>query len=131
MYNIFITIRVQNLFYFRNNFESIIILGDFYVEPINAIMTTFMAENNFHDITKSNTCLQTPSGRYIDLILTNKPNSFQNTGVKETIVSDHYLLILLFLKNSFLRLPSKKIFYRIYLTLDVTGFLNYIRNLLE
>lgn len=51
-------------------------LGYFNMEPTNPIMITFMTENNFVNIIKSNICFKIASGGCIDLILTNKPKEF-------------------------------------------------------
>ena len=67
--------------------SNIFIQEDFNIPPTNPIMTTFMQDNNFANIIKSNTCFITPYGRCMDLILTSKPERFQNTGVIETGVS--------------------------------------------
>ena len=91
----------------RSNFENIVVLWDFIMEPTNQEMTTFMADNDFINIIKSNTCFKTSTGTCIHLILTNKPKSFQNTGVIETGVSDHHLLIFSILKTSFTKNATK------------------------
>ena len=62
----------------RSNFENIVALGDFNMEPTNQEMNTFMCDNDFINIIKSNTCFKISTGTCIDLILTNKPKSFQN-----------------------------------------------------
>ena len=80
--------------------ENIVVLGDFNTEPTNQEMTTFMSDNDFINIIKSNTCFKISTGICIDLILTNKLKSFRNTGVIKTGVSNHHLLIFLFLKTS-------------------------------
>ena len=103
----FITELTKVLDKCRSNFENIVVLGDFNIEPTNQEMTTFMSDNDFINIIKSNTCFKTSTGTCIDLILTNKPKSFQNTGVIETGVSDHHLLIFSILKISFTKMPSK------------------------
>ena len=71
------------------------------MEPTNHEMTTFISGNDFINIIKSNTCFNLSTGTCIDLILTNKPKSFQNTGVIETGVTDHHFLMFSFLKTSF------------------------------
>ena len=58
----------------RSNFENIVVLGDFNMEPTNEIMITFMADNDF--LFKSNTCFKTSTGTCIDLILTKKTKKF-------------------------------------------------------
>ena len=80
-------------------------------------MTTFMSDNDFINIIKSNACFKTSTGTCIDLILTNMRKSFQNTGVIETGVSDHHLLIFSFLKT-FTKMPPNKLLYRKYKSFD-------------
>ena len=48
----------------------------------------------------------------IDLILTNKPRSYQITNVTETGVSDCHKLILTFMKSYISRLKPKNVHYR-------------------
>ena len=38
-----------------SDFRNIVVVGDFDMEPTNQIMTTFMADNDFINIIKSNT----------------------------------------------------------------------------
>ena len=73
----FITELTKVLDKCRSNFENSVLLGDFNMEPANQEMTTFMSDNDFINIIKSNTCFKTSTGTCIDLILTNKPKSFQ------------------------------------------------------
>ena len=54
----------------KSNFENIVVLGDFNLEPTNQVMTTFMADNDFMNIIKSNTFFKTSTGRSINLKLT-------------------------------------------------------------
>ena len=70
----FITELTKVLDKCRSNFENIVVLGDFNMEPTNEIMITFMADNDF--IFKSNTCFKTSTGTCIDLILTKKTKKF-------------------------------------------------------
>ena len=52
----FITELTKVLDKCRSNFENIVVLGDFNMEPTNPIMTTFMVDNDFINKSKSNTC---------------------------------------------------------------------------
>ena len=94
-------------------------------------MITFMSDNDFINIIKSNKCFKTSTGTCIDLILTNKPKSSQNTGVIETGVSDHRLLIFSFLKAPFTKMLSNKLLYRKYKSFDKIRFLKDVSNLIE
>ena len=69
----------------RSNFENNFVLGDFNTEPTNQEMTAFISENDFINIITS---FKTSTGTCIDIILTNQPKSFQNTGVIERGDSD-------------------------------------------
>ena len=50
--------------------------------------------------------------RYIDLFLTNSAQSFQNTSVFATGISDFHTMILTILKKSFPKSAPKKVLYR-------------------
>ena len=104
----FITELTKVLDKCRSNFENIA-LRDFIMESTNNEMTSFMSDNDFINIIKSNSCFKTSTGTYIDLVLKNKPKSFQNTGVIETGVSYHHVLIFSFLKISFIKMPPNKL----------------------
>ena len=52
----------------RSNFKNIVVLGDSNVEPTNQEITTFMSDNNFINIIKSNTCFKTSTGTCMDFI---------------------------------------------------------------
>ena len=101
------------------------------MEPTNQEMTTFMSKNDFINIIKFNTCFKISTGICIDLILTNKPKSFQNTGVIETDVSDHHLLIFSFLKTVFTKMPPNKLRYCKCSSFDKIRFLKYVSNVPE
>ena len=74
----------------RSNFENIVVLGDFNMEPTNQEMTALMSDKDFIDIIKSNTCSRTSTGICIE------PKHFRNTGVIETGVSDHHIITTYF-----------------------------------
>ena len=61
------------------------------VQPTNQILKT-LEDNSFVNLIKSNACFKSKPGSCIDLILTNKPKNFQNSGVMEPGVSDHHAL---------------------------------------
>ena len=48
------------------------------MQPTNQILETFLEDNSFVNLIKSNTCFMSKSGSCIDLILTNKPKGFRN-----------------------------------------------------
>ena len=52
-------------------------------------MKSFLNSNSFTNLIKTNTCFK-GAGSCIDLILTNRKNSFQYTKSYETGLSDHH-----------------------------------------
>ena len=63
----------------------------------------------------------------IDLILTNKPRSFQITNVTETGVSDCHKLISTFTKSYISRLKLKNVHYRGYNNFNEEKFLSDVK----
>ena len=70
--NYFITELIKILDKCRS-YENTVILRDFNMQPTNQILETFLEDNNFVNLIKSNACFKSKSESYIDLILTNKP----------------------------------------------------------
>ena len=93
------------------------------MQPTNQILKTFLEDNSFVNLIKSNTCFKSKPGCCFDFILTNKPKRFQNSGVMETGVSDHHVLIFSFLKTTFTKMPPNKLQYRNYKKFEVYSFL--------
>ena len=129
--NYFITELTKILDKCRGSYENTVILGDFNMQPTNQILKTFLEDNSFVNLIKSNTCFKSKPGSCIDLILTNKPKSFQNSGVMETGVSDHHALIFSFLKTTFTKMPPNKLQYRNYKKFEVHSFLQDVEQLPE
>ena len=75
-------------------YDNIIINGDFNLTPDSPVMSEFLELNSLYNHMKEKTCWKSKEGSTIDLILSNKKFSLMNTGVLETGLSDHHLLIL-------------------------------------
>ena len=77
-----------------NNYDNIILMGDFNIDikKENSIaydkLEEFCDTFNLTNLVKSETCFMNNHKSAIDLILTNKPRSFQITNVTEIGVSD-------------------------------------------
>ena len=96
-------------------FDNIILLGDFNSEISENSMKEFCDMYNLKSLVKEPTCFKNidkPS--CIDLILTNKPKSFQDTKVIETGLSDFHKLTISVLKISFKKEKPNIISYRCY-----------------
>ena len=58
----------------------------------------------------------------IDLFITNSSNSFQNTGVVSTGLSDFHKMVVTVLKSTYTKAKPKEIAYRNYKDFDQTTF---------
>ena len=129
--NCFITELTEILDKYSGSYENIVILGDFSMQPTNQILKTFLEDNSFVNLIKSNTCFKSKPGSCIDLILTNKPKKIQNTGVMEAGISDHHTFIFPFLKTTFPKTPPNKLQYRDYKQFEAHSFLQDVGQIPE
>ena len=82
--------------------DNFIVLGDLNTEISNSFLEQFCALYNLQSLIKKPTCFKSvdnPSCK--DLILTNHPKCFQNSGVYETGTSDFHKLTFAVLKTYF------------------------------
>ena len=101
------------------------------MQPTNQVLEAFLENNSFVNLIKSNTCFKSKLGSCIDFILTNKPKSFQNSGVMETGISNHHALIFSFLKTNFTKMPPNKLQFRNYKKFDIHSLLQDVEQLPE
>ena len=70
-------------------YENFILMGDINVEPNDASMKNFCQIYGCKNIVKDKTCFKSPiNPTCIDLMITNRPKSFQESEVIETGLSD-------------------------------------------
>ena len=67
---------------------------------------------NLSNLVKSPTSLKSSKATLLDVLLTNKPKSFQTTFVCETGLSDCLKLVATILRPAFIKLPPKVVKYR-------------------
>ena len=80
----------NNLDLLSSKYDNYLLTGDFNAEPSESVFSDFCEIYNTKNI-KEKTCLKNPENpTYIDLILTNRPRSFQNSIVIETGLSDFH-----------------------------------------
>ena len=76
-----------------------ILLGDFNTEPTDTALSNFCEIYNLKDLIKDKTCFKNPSKPICtDLIITNRPNCFQNSMVIETGLSDLHKMCITVMK---------------------------------
>ena len=79
--------------FYSSKYDNSIVLGDLNTEVSNSFMEQFCASYNLKCLIKEPTCFKSVDNpSFIDLILTNHPKCFQNSGVYETGISDFHKL---------------------------------------
>ena len=115
----------ENLHHYLPSYDNVVIMGDFNSEIREEAMNDFCELYNLKSLIKTPTCfksIENPS--CIDLILTNKQQSFQNSLTVETGLSDFHLLTVTVLKTKFRKLPPKVIRYRDKKNYSPANFMN-------
>ena len=80
---------------------------------------------------KEPTCFKSENPRCIDLILTNRYRSFQNTTTVETGISDFHKMVLGVLKTTYQKVGPTVVNYRDYKNFSVQTFKQDVREELE
>ena len=110
--------------YYMIDYENVVIMGDFNATSFDLENASFLSNYDLSSLIKSPTCYKSMKGSCIDLILTNKKNSFQKFNTFETGISDHHLLIYSMFKLTYEKLPPKKQKYRSFKNFCPTKFEN-------
>ena len=88
-------------------------------------MRDFLHVCNCQNIFKEKTCFKNPhSPSYIDLVITNRPKSFQNSTVIDTCLSNFYKISLTFLNIFYKKQHPNIATYRNYHNFDNKLFMN-------
>ena len=113
----------------HKKYENFIIIGDFNSEICEDAMNDFCCLYNLKSLVTKPTCFKNPDHpSCIDLILTNKSRSFQNTSIIETGLSDFHRLTVSVMKINFQKQAPKILYYRNYNCFNNESFRN---NLLQ
>ena len=105
----------RSLHLYSAEYEHFITVGGFNTEVTQTSMKVFCDSYEFENLIKDATCYKNPeNSSCIDLILTNNLNSFQNSGVIETGLSDFHKMTVTVMKTTFEKLKPNIIYYRDY-----------------
>ena len=108
-----LSVLSKNLCHYLSSYDNVILMGDLNSEMKEEAMSEFCSLYNLVSLIKVPTCFKNAENpSCIDLILTNKPHSFQNSTVLETGLSDFHKLTLTVLKTSFRKKPPQVIKYQ-------------------
>ena len=99
-------------------------MGDFNTEPNEPAISNFCKIYNTKNI-KEKTCFQKPENpTCIQIILTNRPRSFQDSAVIETRLSDFHKMCVTVMKMYHYRQKPSVITYRNFKNFSNTEFMN-------
>ena len=115
----------KNLASYSSTYENYVVLGDFNVEVDNNAISSFCDAFDLVNLIREPTCYKNPGKpSCIDVIVTNKPISFQNSGVIETGLSDFHRMTVIITKMTSQELNPRIINYRDYKFFDNIRYRN-------
>ena len=89
----------KNLDNYSSKYDNFILLVDLNSEPTESAVRDFCQIYGYKNLIKHNTCFKDPEKpSCIDLIITNRPKSFQNSMTLETGLSDFHKMTLTVMK---------------------------------
>ena len=107
-------------------------MGDFNTEPTDTALSNFCEIYNLKNLIKDNTCFKNPNKpSCIDLIITSRPKSFQNSMVNETGSSDFHKMCTTVMKMYHSRQKPSIIHYRKFKDFNNDAFIKDLKTLLS
>ena len=104
-------------------FDNFLLLGDFNSEINESSMAEFCDVYNVKNLITEPTCFKNPlNPSSIDVLLTNKFRSFQNSQTIKTGISDHHKLVVTVLKSFYHKQEPITVTYRDYKSFDKSKF---------
>ena len=96
-----------------SKYHNFPLLRDFISKPTEEAMKSFCKIHNFKNLLDKPTCYKNPiNPSCVNLIVTNKPRSFQNSSTFETGLSDFHKMTLTVLKSFFAKQKPRVLNYR-------------------
>ena len=123
----FLTTLSKNIDHYLPKYDNLVLLGDFNCEMSELCMEEFCLLYDLKSLIKKPTCFKSDSNpSCIDLILTNRVNSFQNSLTVETGISDFHHLVVTVLKTKFKKKPPIIKKYREFKNYNSFNYLNHV-----
>ena len=115
-----------------SKYDNIILLGDFNTEPTDTTLSNFCEIYDLKNLIKDKTCFKNPNKpSCIDLIITNRPKSFQNSMVIETGLSDFHKMCITVMKMYHSNQKPSIIHYRKFKDFNNDAFIKDLKTLLS
>ena len=109
---------------FSIKYDRFVLLGDFNMQESETILCEFLNAYNAKNIIKNKTCFKSIENQScVDLIITDKPGSFQHTNVFETGISDHHTLVTTVMKAKFTKTSPEYVHYCNYKNFNEQDFI--------
>ena len=119
----------KNLDNYYSKYDNFILLGDLNSEPTESAVKDFCEIYSCKNLIKDNTCFKNPlKPSCIDLIITNRPKSFQNYVTVETGLSDFYKMMLTVMKVFYKKQKTNIVTYRNYKHFSNEAFMLDVKN---
>ena len=117
---------IENLMKILNQqsclYDRTVLIGDFNLTTQNKNLEILMNTFDLETLIKEPTCFQSENASCIDLILTNKKETFKNSKVFEVGISDHHSFIITSLKMALVKGNAKTKLYRKYKDFNIENF---------
>ena len=116
---------------YNDFYNKFLLIRDFNIEDVEPCLSTFLYHYDAKNLVKEKTCFKNPSNpSCIDLYITNSSNSFQNTNVISTGLSDFHKMAVTVLKSTFAKAEPREITYRNYRNFDQEKFKEQLKRIL-
>ena len=117
---------------YMKDYGNIILLGDFNSPVTEVTMSEICQTYNLYNLITEPICYKNPNNpSSIDMILTNRKNSFENSATIETGLSDCLKMIFTMLNSKFKKKDPKIINFRCYKNFDENSFREDLRNAMQ
>ena len=114
---------------YSSKYDNFILLGDLNSEPTESAVRDFCQIYGCQNLIKDNTCFKNPEKpSCIDLIITNRPKSFQNSVTLEAGLSHFHKMILTVMKVFYKKQKPTIITYRSYKNFSNEVFMANFQN---
>ena len=108
---------------YNDFYTDFLLIGDFNNKETDPRLNSFLHQYDAKSLGTEKTCFKNPQNpSCIDLFITNRRNSFQNTNVVSTGLSDFHKMVVTVLKSTYSKAKPKEITYRNYKNFDQDRF---------
>ena len=124
----FLNILERSIDIYSEFYSNFLLIGDYNSEETDPQLSRFLHQYEAKNLVKDPTCFKNPDNpSCIDLLITNKCQSFQHTSTIATGLSDFHKMVVTVLKTTYAKAKAKDVFYRDYKKFDKNLFKEALR----